>query len=70
MEFNYMMLSRLQCDCKYFLGYGNRSVRTLWADSIPQHIAEMKRLWNVLIDKPEWLSFEEIENYEKEMLKD
>ena len=24
-EFQYMMLSRLQSDCEYFLGYGNRS---------------------------------------------
>ena len=28
--FNYMMLSRLQLDCKYYLGYGNRNKKHLW----------------------------------------
>lgn len=65
---NYMMLSRLQSDCDYFLGNGSGSVRNLYYDTVEEHIAEMKRLWDGLPEKPEWLSYEEIENYEQEML--
>lgn len=63
----YMMLSRLQSDCEYFLGWGNGSVSSLWGDNVEEHIAEMKRLWNELDVKPEWLSYEEIEYYERKM---
>ena len=64
---NYMMLSRLKSDCDYYLGYGNRSERSLWADNVDEHIEEMKRLWNNLPKdaKPEWLSMEDILDYEK-----
>lgn len=67
-KFNYMMLSRLQSDCEYFLNYGHGSVRNLWGDDVERHIGEMKRLWNQLPIKPEWLSYEKIEEYEKDML--
>lgn len=66
-KFNCMMLSRLQSDCDYYLGNGKRSERVLWAGNVDDHIAEMKRLWNNLKVKPEWLSMEEIEDYEKQM---
>jgi hypothetical protein len=69
MEFNYMLLSRLQSDCEYFLGAGAGSVRNLWASTIEEHISKMKELWNLVPEKPEWLSFEEILDFEKEMLK-
>lgn len=64
---NYMMLNRLQADCKYFLGYGGRCNKHLWAGNVKDQIAEMKRLWNILPEKPEWLTYEEIEEYEKLM---
>jgi len=69
LKFNYMMLSRLQSDCDYYLGYGNRSEKNLWADDVDKHIAEMKRLWNGFPEdkKPEWLSMDEILEYEKKM---
>ncbi len=63
----YMLLSRLQSDCDYFLGFGIGNIKHLWAGNVPEHIFEMKKLWNELTVKPEWLSFEEILNYEKEM---
>lgn len=66
-QFTYMMLSRLKSDNDYFLGYGNRHEKHLWADNVKDHIAEMKRLWNSLEIKPEWLSMEDILNYEKQM---
>jgi hypothetical protein len=67
-QFQYMMLSRLQSDCKYFLEWGNRCEKHLWADNVIAHITEMKKLWNELIIKPEWLSLEEINDYENKML--
>lgn len=68
-EFQYMMLSRMQRDCEYFLGYGNRSV-TILSESDPQHhIDRMKELWKELPadGKPEWLTWEQLLNYEKEL---
>lgn len=67
-KFNYMMLSRLESDCKYFLGYGGRSERVLWAGSVEEQISEMKKLWNELEVKPEWLTMEQINDYEAKML--
>ena len=66
---SYMLLSRLESDCKYYLGNGNRNEKVLWAGSVDKQIAKMKELWNSFPDdmKPEWLSMEDIENYEKEM---
>lgn len=68
-EFEYMMLSRLQADCEYYLGYGNRSLTILSDGSVTQHINRMKELWNTFPEgqKPEWLTWEQILNYEKEM---
>ena len=66
-KFQYMMLSRLQRDCEYFLGYGQRNVRHLWAETVEEHIKEMKSLWGCLVEKPQWLSLEEIETYEEKM---
>jgi len=69
-DFNYRLLGRLQSDCEYFLGNGGGSERSLWADTVEEQIAKMKELWNGLPKdgKPEWLSMEEIEKYEKDML--
>ena len=66
---NYMMLSRLQQDCEYFLGYGNRNDKNLWAGSAREQIDRMKEIYNSFPDekKPEWISMEDIENYEQEM---
>lgn len=66
-EFNYMLLGRLQSDCEYFLGYGNRYEGHLWAKSVDDQINKMKELWNNLVAKPEWLSMEKIEEYAEKM---
>ena len=60
---DYMMLSRLQSDCEYFLGYGHRSENVLPSKSIDNHIDNMKRIYNRLPEKPEWLSMEDILDY-------
>ena len=66
-EYDYMLLDRLRQDCEYFLGNGNRYEKHLWAGNVDDQIAKMKELYNKLPEKPEWLSMEDIENYEKEM---
>jgi len=68
-SFRYRMLDRMRSDCEYYLGYGNRQPKNLWAGNEVAQIANMKALWNSFSekDKPEWLSYEKIESYEKEM---
>ncbi len=63
-RFKYMMLGRLKSDCNAHLYPYNNSTIT----DINGHIAYMKKLWNELKIKPEWLSFEQIEQYERQML--
>ena len=66
----YMMLGRLQSDCEYYLGWGNRNTKRLWANNEKEQINEMKALWNKLDDdkKPMWLTWDNILNYEKLMV--
>jgi len=66
-KYKYMLLSRLKQDNEYYLNYGNRNEKSLWAGSVDGQIKEMKKLWNELPIKPEWLSMEDIEKYEREM---
>ena len=63
------MLSKLQSDCEYYLGYGNRSPSILCNHSVQNHIARMKELWNGFPtdQKPEWLTWEQLLQYEKVM---
>lgn len=68
-KFNYQMLGRLKSDCDYYLGYGNRNKKHLWALDESEHIQEMKKLYNSFDDnkKPEWLTWNDILNYESAM---
>lgn len=66
-EYQYMLLSRLKMDNEYFLGYGNGLEKNLWAGNVPGQIAEMRRLYDVLVVKPEWLTLEQIDEYETKM---
>lgn len=70
--FRYMLLNRMQCDCEYYLGYGKRSPHCLWAGNEAEQIAVMKRLWNSFSEggKPEWLTWEQILDFEKKMCGD
>lgn len=67
-EFDYMLLDRLRTDCDYFLGNGNGYEKHLWAGNVEDQIAKMRELYNKVAEKPEWISMEDIDNYEKEML--
>ena len=65
-ESKYRLLDRMIQDCDYYLN-GNKHPKHLWSGSVEQHIKDMKTLYNSLEEKPEWLSMEDIENYEKRM---
>ena len=69
LQHNYMLLGRMQQDCEYFLGCSNGCEKHLWAGNVEEQIAYMKNLWNEFPEdkKPEWLSFEKILDYEKQM---
>lgn len=67
-KFNYMMLDRLRTDCEYFLGNGNGYEKHLWAGNVEDQIAEMRKIYDKLPEKPQWLSLEDIDKYEKDML--
>jgi hypothetical protein len=65
-RYTYMMLDRLRSDAEYVLGEGKGAVGQLWYNGDPKkHIALMKELHNSLKDKPQWLSMEKINEYEK-----
>lgn len=67
----YGLLGRMETDCEYYLGYGFRNEEKLWGKNVADHIFYMKALWNSFSpeEKPEWLSMEKIEAYEREMSK-
>ena len=68
-EFKYMMLGRLQSDCKYTLGAAEGDTSHLWVKDDPeQHCALMRELINSVPEQPDWISMEDIDNYEKQML--
>lgn len=69
-EFRYKMLGRLKSDCEYYLGYGYRNSNRLWAGNESKQIEAMKALHNSFDDneKPEWLTWEQILDYERQML--
>jgi len=70
-SFRYQLLDRLKADCLYFLGYGNRHSKYLWAGNVKDHIRYMKAIWNAFPEdgKPEWLSMEQICEFEQKMSK-
>lgn len=72
-KLNYMLLSRLQQDCKYVLnsidgGYSESlraSEKHLWAGDPDKQISKMRELYDSFDDdkKPEWITEEEIDGY-------
>lgn len=69
-NFQYMMLGMMKSRCDYYLGYGNRNPHHLSGEDVTSHISAMKRRWNALPHdcKPEWLTWEQILEYEAKML--
>ena len=58
LQLRYQMLDRMKQDCEY-----------LWAGNVADHIEYMKALWWSFPEsgKPEWLTLEEIKDYERRM---
>ena len=70
LEYKYMLLDRLKQDCEYFLGNGNGNAEhSLWAKDIDEQIEKMKEIYNSFSEeeKPDWITLEDINNYEKRM---
>lgn len=65
--FAYRLLSRMCMDCDYFLNAGGRHEKFLWSGNVDEQITDMKFIYNSLKEKPEWLTMEQIEAWEKEM---
>lgn len=68
-KFKYQLLSRMQSDCNYYLGYGHRNKNCLWSESEEQQIIDMKALLESFdrANKPEWLTIIDIWDYEIKM---
>lgn len=69
-HYKYQLLGRLRDDCDYYLGYGGRNAKHLWATNVEEQIAKMKEIYNWFANdrKPEWLTFEQIYEYEQRMI--
>lgn len=67
-RFEYQLLSRLQMDCEYYLGFGSRNKKHLWALDEAAQIEKMKELYAGLPEKPEWITLADIEKYEAAMV--
>jgi len=71
--FRYQLLDRMRADCNYYLGNGRIFGHNLWAGNVPEQIAHMKAIWESFSgeegeEKPEWLTWEQIEDYERQMI--
>lgn len=69
-EFRYQLLDRLKSDCEYYLNYGNRNPKCLWAKDKESQIEFMIKLHDSFKEdeKPEWLAMDEILAYSREMI--
>lgn len=68
-KFKYQLLGRMKADCEYYLGYGNRNIKDLWAHDEAEQIHFMLCLWDSFKkdEKPEWLTREQIIEYSRSM---
>lgn len=67
-QFDYMMLDKLRGHCDAHLNVDNAYRRRISDDDKQYVIDEMKDLWNGLSEKPEWLTWDQILDYEKRLL--
>lgn len=70
--YKYQMLSRLQMDCNYYLGNGSRNAKHLWAGTEEGQIEAMRVIYESFNDddKPEWLTEQDINDFESKMTKE
>ena len=69
LEAKYQLLGRMKSDCEYYLGAGNKQVSGLWGKSVDHHLKCIEELlFSIpLEDRPEWLTYPEIEDFDKKM---
>lgn len=69
LKFRYMLLGRLQADCEYYLGFGNRNPNRLWAGDEERQLEYMTRLYDSFTEeeKLQWLTREQILKYDTAM---
>lgn len=68
-QFRCQLLSRLESDCNYYLGNGDRQRKDLWAGDEIKQIRTMKRLYKSFgEEKPEWIDLQTIEFYASKMI--
>lgn len=66
-ERKYYLLDRMRIDCEYYLGFGARHEKYLWAGNVQDHIDNMLYLYDSIEVKPTWLTREQILDYKKQM---
>lgn len=77
-SFPYQMLDRLKSDCKYILGAVKDESedykvpldiinKFLWFHDIDKQVALMRGIYDRLEEKPEWISLEDIDGFEKDL---
>lgn len=68
------LLGRMVSDCEYYLGFGNRHPKHLWAGNEHEQIEYMKFIWNQLThiygEVLPWCPLERIEQFEIKMQKE
>lgn len=69
-KFRYMLLDRMRQDCRYYFGNDNCNPENLCQGDEKAQIEAMKVLWNSFPeeDRPEWLTWEDILEFERKMI--
>lgn len=67
-RYTYAFLSRLKQDNDYFLGNGDGYTQGLFMGNVKDQISLMRGLYDALKVKPEWLTKDDIDDYEKKMV--
>lgn len=67
-SFKYRLLDRMRSDCEYYIN-GAKSNKHLFMQNPQDQIKAMKDIYNSFSEKdvPEWISMEDINNYERQM---
>ncbi len=70
-NYSFMMIDRMEQDCKYFLGYGNGNKKYLWGCNVEDHIKIMREIYESIpkTERPEWINKKRIKDYEYKMKK-
>lgn len=70
-RYRYMLLDRMRQDCEYYIRNNFTSGNTLCEGNERDQIDVMKAIWNSFPkeDKPEWLTWEDILEFERKMCK-